>query len=317
MNVQQSYSISGSVVYPQPNYTRPLPKLSIVTPSFNQGTFLESTIQSVLSQGYPDLEYVVIDGGSTDESVDIIRKYAPYLHYWCSEPDGGQYDAINKGFRYCSGEIMAWLNSDDIYFPWTLRTVGSIMSDLYEVSWLTTLLPGGLDRDGFCSGIRRLSGVCSDAFLDGMFLSTTARWFGWLQQESTFWRRSLWEKIGAAIPTSWDFAGDFALWTKFVEYADLFGVDIPLAGFRFHPIQKTNQGSRYTAEAASIFEAMTTRRPYLRSRLKRVAKYLRFNDVPLLRRITRKTLGYRGKLVALNDSHKHSTHWCVKERRFI
>jgi glycosyltransferase involved in cell wall biosynthesis len=90
------------------------PKITIVTPSFNQGEFLEETIQSVLNQGYPNLEYIIIDGGSTDKSVDIISKYSKELSYWVSEKDNGQSEAINKGFRKATGEIVTWLNSDDL-----------------------------------------------------------------------------------------------------------------------------------------------------------------------------------------------------------
>jgi glycosyltransferase involved in cell wall biosynthesis len=95
----------------------PWPKISIVTPSFNQDRFLEETIRSVLLQGYPDLDYIVIDGRSTDNSVEIIRKYDSWISYWKSEPDRGQSHAINKGFKRTSGEIIAWLNSDDTYLP--------------------------------------------------------------------------------------------------------------------------------------------------------------------------------------------------------
>jgi glycosyltransferase involved in cell wall biosynthesis len=99
------------------------PRVSIVTPSYNQGQFIEGTIRSVLLQGYPNLEYIIIDGGSEDKSVDIIGRYEPWLTYWVSEPDRGQSHAINKGFRRASGEVAAWLNSDDQYLPGTLKKV--------------------------------------------------------------------------------------------------------------------------------------------------------------------------------------------------
>jgi glycosyltransferase involved in cell wall biosynthesis len=99
------------------------PKISIVTPSFNQGRFIEKTILSVIEQDYPNLEYIIIDGGSTDESVEVIKKYDQHLAYWVSEPDRGQSHAINKGFERATGEIFGWLNSDDWYHPGALKAV--------------------------------------------------------------------------------------------------------------------------------------------------------------------------------------------------
>src|ERR1035437_8512433 len=118
-----------------------LPRISLVTPSFNQAPFLEATIRSVLDQDYAALEYVIVDGGSTDGSVEIIRKYQGRLAYWCSEPDQGQYDAINKGFARSTGHIMAWINADDMFFPWTFQLVADVFSMFPDVSWITSLLP--------------------------------------------------------------------------------------------------------------------------------------------------------------------------------
>lgn len=114
----------------------PLPRVSIVSPSYNQGRFLEETIRSVLLQGYPDLEYIVIDGGSSDESVEIIRKYEPWLTYWVSEKDRGQCHAINKGFEHATGEVFGWMNSDDYFYPEALHELTSLRSREAEcVGW--------------------------------------------------------------------------------------------------------------------------------------------------------------------------------------
>ena len=112
------------------------PRISVVTPSFNQGEFIEDTLRSVTTQGYPALEYIVIDGGSADESASIIERHEAELAYWVSEPDEGHAHALNKGFAKTTGEIMCWLNSSDMHYPWTLETVAQIFTDLPEVEWI-------------------------------------------------------------------------------------------------------------------------------------------------------------------------------------
>lgn len=162
------------------------PRISVVTPSFNQGEFLEATLRSVLLQNYPNLEYIVLDGGSTDDSVDIIRRYAPHLTSWRSERDGGQADAIATGFERATGEILCWLNSDDIFLPGALRTAGA----MFRRHPRTDFVYGNrlvIDRSGAVIG-RHI----------WPWRLTAAHWsLGQsLAQEACFWTRELYDKAG-------------------------------------------------------------------------------------------------------------------------
>jgi glycosyltransferase involved in cell wall biosynthesis len=184
----------------------PWPKISIVTPSYNQGQFIEETIRSVLLQGYPNLEYIIIDGGSTDGSVEIIKKYEPWLTYWVSEKDRGQSHAINKGFARATGEIMAWLNSDDIYAPEALNKVAKALYGKKR-----TLLVGASIST---NNPDRLEGKLDCRHPSWSELLYDVKTF---PQPSVFWTRDLWEQTGG-LDEDLDLVMDYDLWLRMQPY---------------------------------------------------------------------------------------------------
>lgn len=211
-----------------------LPLVSIVTPSYNQAPFLEETLRSILDQDYPNIEYIVMDGGSTDGSVEIIKKYADRLAYWVSAPDGGQYMAIEKGFERSHGEIMGWLNSDDKLCPWAIRTYVNVFQQCPQVEWLTSSEQIFWSRTGFPAHLWRIDGYARNAFYRGRNLNRNHYFRFHTMQEVTYWRRSLWEKAGARMGTDLKIAGDLELWARFWEHAELGTVNALVGGYRMY-----------------------------------------------------------------------------------
>lgn len=228
-----------------------IPRISIVTPSYNNAIYLEATIRSILDQRYPNLDYSIVDGGSTDGSVDIIRRYADKLAWWVSEPDDGPYDALNKGFARATGDIMAWLNADDIYFPWTLVTVAQIFSQFPDVEWISGSVCFMNQNDQVIATELMGGGLSRDLVQRGCYRHGLA---GYLPQEGMFWRRSLWERSGASLDLSLCLAADFELWTRFAQFTAPASIKCLLAAFRKHPHTQRSGAMRdsYRAEVEKI-----------------------------------------------------------------
>ncbi len=224
------------------------PKISIITPSYNQAEYLEQTICSVLDQNYPNLEYIVIDGGSSDRSLEIIKKYSKHLSYWVSERDEGQSHAINKGYERASGEIINWLNSDDYYEPGALFKVGFAFQDP--------------SVNVYC-GISRVFGNGTEYYSQGtdIYPDNLAKTIGWtrIDQPETFMRKKLWDVLGP-VNREFHYVMDKELWIRYLlKYglADIVKTKELLVHFRLHDKSKTiSQHEKFNAETASIFYSL-------------------------------------------------------------
>jgi glycosyltransferase involved in cell wall biosynthesis len=231
-----------------------LPKLSIITPTLNQAQFIAATVESVLTQQYPDLEYIVLDGGSTDGTADIMAGYAGRLTF-VSEPDRGQVDAINKGLRRCSGEVVAYLNSDDVYLPGALRRVGAFFADHPQARALT----------GKCRRINE-AGKTVDRFVtaykNAWLLTTSRRTLliqNYISQPSTFWRRDVLEEVGG-FNDAYHYAFDYEYWLRITAVTRMVYVNAWLSAFRVHGGSITGAtADRHLVEETVIARQWATR----------------------------------------------------------
>ena len=210
--------------------SRSMPKISIVVPSFNQGRYIAATLRSVIDQNYPNLELIVVDGGSKDETVSVIKQHASHIHWCVSEPDSGQTAAINKGFAQSSGDIMAWINSDD------LATPGSLF---HVADWFATH-----PETDVVYGDRLLIDENGDEVSRWILPPHSRRvlnWADFIPQETLYWRRHAWDLVGAQLDESFRFAMDWdfllRLSSKQVNFEHL---PLFLGMFRVHQNQKTS-----------------------------------------------------------------------------
>ena len=215
-----------------------LPLISIVTPSFNQAQYIRATIDSVLSQDYPNFEYIVMDGGSTDGTVEILKSYGKKLN-WVSEKDRGQTDAINKGLRKSSGDILAYLNSDDIYLPGTLKRVGEYYNKT-GVDWITGDCLT-IDESGIESKNNKIISLYK-RFLMAIYSPLTLRIAdSMLPQPSTFWSRKAWDKVGE-FNDKYHYVMDYDYWLRMSKWYKPHDLKVPLSGFRFQQDSKSQTG---------------------------------------------------------------------------
>jgi glycosyltransferase involved in cell wall biosynthesis len=259
-----------------------LPRISVVVPSFNQAKYLEMTLRSILVQDYPDLELIVIDGGSKDESLEIIRKYRQYMKFWCSEPDGGQTQGIIKGFFHATGEILCFLNSDDLFEPGVLCEVGEYFS---RHLYVDAVYGNALWIDAQGNALRPQKEIPFNRFI---WLNT----HNYIPGMSMFWRRTIYDRVGGLNP-AFQLAFDADLWIRFSDHGKIRHVARQWSQMRFYPEQRNRR-----LREQSNHEDMLIRSRYWKGGTKPSTYYIRRKIALALRIIWRLfsgcySLGYR------------------------
>lgn len=234
------------------------PPITLVTAVYNGADYLERCMDSVLSQNYPNLEYIVLDGGSSDGSTEIIKKYEKHLNYWRSSPDGGHYAAIQEGLLRSKGSIMSWLNADDLLTPYTLRLVASVFSERKDVHWITGKFCMTSVKNDIDIG-RSIPIFAGDNYFEDCFDRP------FIQQEGTFWRRSLWDAAGGTLDLRLELAADMELWTRFFQLAKLISLSVPLGVFMRRKGQRSEAfQNKYYHEAYGVTQRLKAdgKKPY-------------------------------------------------------
>lgn len=225
-----------------------LPLVTIITPVFNGGCSLQETIDSIKNQNYSNIEYIVIDGGSNDSTIDIIKNNIDFITYWVSEKDNGMYEALSKGLRYASGDIIGYLNAGDLYFHNAIKAVVDIFAD-HSVKWLT----GARTTCNYQSVITS----CDIPFRYKQSLIRKGyygRYLPFIQQESTFWHQSLISSVNLEQLSKLKLAGDYFLWYELARENRLFVVESQLGIFKKHPGQLSESIDQYYDEVDSFCE---------------------------------------------------------------